>query len=280
MSRCPQSISLRRDEARICRTGSQPTPMCLILFAYRQHIDYPLVVIANRDEYYARPTRHAHWWDDADTFAGRDLEANGTWLGVSRLGHFAAVTNIREPGGMKAGKLSRGELTRNYLSTTQTAEAYLHQLETHDQDYAGFNLMLADRQGIWFYSNRDRRIKRIQPGIYGISNGDFDEPWPKLSSGKLELEASLSGGVDTGKLMEILTDHRVAHDHELPSTGVPLDVERLLSSRFIRAPGYGTRACSVVTIDASNQVRFSEQNYTDAGHRSALIQETFDITTA
>ena len=252
--------------------------MCLILFAFQQHADYPLIVIANRDEYYARPTRNAHWWDDADIFAGRDLEANGTWLGVNRRGHFAAVTNIREPSSMKAGKKSRGELTRNYLSTTQPADQYLQQLAPHDQDYAGFNLMLADRQGIWFYSNRDHGIKRIQPGIYGISNGSFDEPWPKLSSGKQELEALLSGDLDEQELMEILTDHRVAHDHELPSTGVPLDIERLLSSRFIRSPGYGTRACSVVLVDKHQRVAFREQNFSDAEHSDALIEETFDTT--
>ena len=252
--------------------------MCLILFAYRQHVDYPFVVIANRDEYYARPTRHAQWWDDADIFAGRDLEAGGTWLGVNRHGHFAAVTNVREPGSMKAGKKSRGELTRGYLSATHTAEEYLQQLAPQDQDYAGFNLLLADQRGLWFYSNRDHGIKRIQPGIYGISNGGFDEPWPKLSSGKLELSGQLAGSVNEAELMAILTDHQTAEDHELPTTGVSLDIERLLSSRFIRSPEYGTRACSVVTIDANNRVRFSEQNYTDAEHSGVLIQETFDIT--
>jgi uncharacterized protein with NRDE domain len=254
--------------------------MCLILFAYRQHVDYPFVVIANRDEYYARPTRHAQWWDDADIFAGRDLEAGGTWLGVNHHGHFAAVTNVREPGSMQAGKKSRGELTRGYLSATQTTEEYLQQLAPHDQDYAGFNLMLADQRGLWFYSNRDHGIKRIQPGIYGISNGGFDESWPKLSSGKTELATLLAGNIDETELMAILTDHETAEDHELPTTGVSLDIERLLSSRFIRSPEYGTRACSVVTIDANNQVRFSEQNYTDAEHSGVLIQETFDVTSA
>ena len=254
--------------------------MCLILFAYRQHVDYPFVVIANRDEYYARPTRHAQWWDDADIFAGRDLEAGGTWLGVNRHGHFAAVTNVREPGSMQAGKKSRGELTRGYLSATQTAEEYLQQLTPHDQDYAGFNLLLADQRGLWFYSNRNHGIKRIQPGIYGISNGGFDESWPKLSSGKIELATLLAGNIDETELMAILTDHQTAEDHELPTTGVSLDIERLLSSRFIRSPEYGTRACSVVTIDANNQVRFSEQNYTDAEHSGVLIQETFDVTSA
>ncbi len=254
--------------------------MCLILFAYRQHADYPLVVIANRDEYYARPTRDAYWWDDADIFAGRDLEAGGTWLGINHHGHFAAVTNVREPGGMNPGKISRGELTRNYLSANQSAEEYLQQLSTHDQDYAGFNLLLADQLGLWFYSNRDHGIRQIEPGIYGISNGGFDEPWPKLNSGKSELSVLLAGSIDTAELMAILTDHEIAEDHELPTTGVPLDIERLLSSRFIRSPDYGTRACSVVTIDARQRVSFSEQNFADAEHSAELVHETFNITSA
>lgn len=255
--------------------------MCLILFAYRQHADYPFVVIANRDEYYARPTRNAHWWDDADIFAGRDLEAGGTWLGINHQGHFAAVTNVRESRGMSPGKMSRGELTSGYLSTSQPAEKYLQQLVARDQDYSGFNLLLADQQGMWFYSNRDHGdhgVRQIEPGIYGISNGGFDEPWPKLSSGKAELEALLAGNIDAVELMEILTDHQIAEDHELPTTGVSLDIERLLSSRFIRSPEYGTRACSVLTIDARQRVSFSEQNFIDAKHSGPLVQETFNIT--
>lgn len=253
--------------------------MCLILFAYRQHADYPLIVIANRDEYYARPTRDAHWWEDADIFAGRDLEAGGTWLGVNHRGHFAAVTNVREPGGMKPGKQSRGALTSDYLAGTASAEDYLQQLVNHDQDYAGFNLLLGDAQGLWFYSNREHQIKPIEAGVYGLSNGRFDEPWPKLSSGKAELEALLSKHIEPSQLMEILTDHRIADDHELPSTGVPLDIERMLSSRFIRSPGYGTRACSVVIVGNDESVAFSEQNYTDAEHRGPLVRESFKLGT-
>ncbi len=252
--------------------------MCLILFAYRQHADYPLIVIANRDEYYARPTRNAHWWDDADIFAGRDLEAGGTWLGLNRQGLFAAVTNVREPGGMSPGKQSRGELTRNYLADSSPPQQYLHNLAGHDQDYSGFNLLLGSPQGIWFYSNRDQEIRSIEPGIYGISNGLFDEPWPKLSSGKAELETLLAGGIDSVQLMEILTDHRVAQDHELPNTGVSLDIERMLSSRFIRSPEYGTRACSVVIFDNDNHVSFHEQNYPDAENTGRLLHESFTIT--
>ena len=250
--------------------------MCLILFAWQQHPDYPLIAIANRDEYYARPSRDAHWWEDAAIFAGRDLEAGGTWLGVNRRGYFAAVTNVREPGGMQPGKRTRGELTRDYLAGSDDAEAYLGKLARHDQDYAGFNLTLGDSSGLWFYSNREQKIRRIEAGVYGVSNGAFDEPWPKLRSGRAELSAMLDGALKHDQLMEILTDHRTAEDHELPDTGVALDIERLLSSRFIRSTGYGTRACSVVTFDQRQCIEFSEQNFTDSEHRGALSHETFE----
>ncbi len=254
--------------------------MCLILFAWRKHADYPLVAIANRDEFYARPTRDAHWWDDADILAGRDLEAGGTWLGLNRRGRFAAVTNVREPGGMKPGKKTRGDLTRNYLAGGDGAEAYLQQLAADDRDYAGFNLLLGDAQGLWYYSNREHVIRPVESGVYGISNGAFDEPWPKLSSGKEELKAMLGGEIYAAELMEILTDHRIAEDHELPQTGISLDIERMLSSRFIRSPEYGTRACTVLTINRDNRVDFSEQNFRDAEHPSELQHETFTFQTA
>ena len=253
--------------------------MCLILFAYRRHPDYPLIVIANRDEYYARPSRDAHWWDDADVYGGRDLEAGGTWLGVNRRGHFAAVTNVREPGAMSPGKRSRGDLTREFLAGNAEARDYLQQLAQRDQEYAGFNLLLGNAQQLWFYSNREQQVQRIDAGVYGVSNGVFDEPWPKLRTGRQELSALLDGEVDHEQLMEILTDHRTAEDHELPSTGVTLDIERLLSSRFIRSPDYGTRACSVVTMGGGH-IEFSEQNFIDAEHAGARVFEAFDIETA
>lgn len=251
--------------------------MCLILFAWQQHADVPLIVIANRDEYYARPSRDAHWWDDADVFAGRDLEAGGTWLGVNRRGRFAAVTNVREPGAMRPGKRSRGDLTREFLVSVDPAEVYLQRLAAHDQDYAGFNLLLGDARELWFYSNRARRIQRVEAGVHGVSNGRFNEPWPKLETGREELAAQIGGNIEHDRLMEILTDHRTAEDQELPSTGVALDVERLLSSRFIRSPGYGTRACSVVTFERPGHVTFSEQNYIDAEHAGARVHEEFSI---
>lgn len=253
--------------------------MCLILFAYRQHADHPLILIANRDEYYARPARAAHWWDDADIFGGRDLEAGGTWLGLDRRGRLAAVTNVREPGNPGPGSRSRGELTRNFLAGSIGAEAYLRQLNTRGREYAGFNLLLGEPDKLWFYSNREHRIRSIEPGVYGISNGAFDESWPKLDSGKAELTDLLAGSIDATGLMNILADRSIAEDHELPSTGVPLDVERMLSSRFVRSPEYGTRACSAVIYDSNERIRFYERNYVD-GEPGKRIEASFEVTPA
>lgn len=254
--------------------------MCLILFAFQQHPDYPLIVIANRDEYYARATRDAHWWDDADIFAGRDLEAGGTWLGVNRCGQFAAVTNVRDPGNQVSAAKSRGELTRNYLSASMTAESYLQALAPDDQQYAGFNLLIGSSRSLWFYSNRGPISQAVKPGVYGISNGSFDEPWPKLSSGKSELATLLTQPLEESRLMEILTDNAVAGDHELPETGVPLDIERLLSSRFIRSKDYGTRACTLVMFDHNNRIHFSEHNFVNANQPGNKLRETITIQTA
>lgn len=252
--------------------------MCLILFALQQNEDYPLVVIANRDEYYARPTQAAHWWPDPQgIFAGRDLEAQGTWMGVTKIGRFAAVTNVRESGSVGPGRLSRGILTRDFLSCREPAEAFLKSIESGVDDYAGFNLLVGDRSGLFFYSNRHPGIRYIPPGIYGISNGLFDEHWPKIESGKQALADALQQGIDDDILMQILTDDRPASDKALPKTRVSLDIERMLSSRFIRSPDYGTRSCSVVRFSRDNQISFIEQNFINSEEIGVLIKENFQI---
>lgn len=251
--------------------------MCLILFAFQQHADYPLIVIANRDEYYVRPSQNAHWWpDSSNIFAGRDLQAGGTWLGVNRSGRFAAVTNVREPGGMSPGEKSRGELPRGFLQGNQAGQVYLQTVKQQAGSYSGFNLLVGDSRELWFGSNREAGIRRIEAGVYGVSNGGFDEAWPKLSSGRAALAAAIEEPIDSSYLMRILTDNDTVADHELPSTGVPLNIERMLSSRFIRSAEYGTRACSIVLIDKDNRVRFSEQNHIDGNHPGELVEETFE----
>lgn len=252
--------------------------MCLILFALNQHKDYPLIIIANRDEFYARPTRTAHWWDDhPHIFAGRDLSAQGTWMGVTRQGKFAAVTNVREPGGMSPGERSRGDLTREFLQSDIGAKDYLERLQRDLERYSGFNLLLGDDQGLWFASNRQPGITKIQPGFYGVSNGRFDEPWPKLKAGKQALADVLNTDADTENLMQILGDNDQADDHLLPETGVDLHFERLLSSRFIHSAEYGTRASTLVKFSNHNTVEFIEKNYDVGGSMGEAITECFSI---
>lgn len=249
--------------------------MCLILFAIDQHDDYPFVAIANRDEFYDRPTRSAHWWEDAPSvFAGRDLEANGTWMGVDRTGRFAAVTNVREPGVKQEAALTRGDLPRRFLQGNLDAKTYLQSLAI--DRYAGFNLLLADHSGCWFLSNRDTSIRKIPAGIYGVSNGYFDEPWPKLETGKRALQHCLQAGTDTESLFSILLDKDQASDDVLPETGMPREFERLLSSRFIHSNKYGTRASSVL-LRSSNKLSFTERNFDHSGTVGKIISETIFI---
>ena len=252
--------------------------MCLILFALNQHTEFPLVVIANRDEYYARPTRSAHWWQDSTgIFAGRDLQAQGTWMGINKKGRFAAVTNVREPGMLAPARLSRGNLPREFLAGDEAAETFIDHIKPEADDYAGFNLLIGDSAGLFFYSNRQAEVIEIPAGIHGISNGLFDEAWPKLDSGKQALATVLADDPNSHELMKILTDNTIAQDEHLPDTGVTLDFERMLSSRFIRSADYGTRASSVVKFDQQNNISFVEQNYTDAQTIGPLITEQFQI---
>lgn len=240
--------------------------MCLILFAIEQHPDYPFVVIANRDEFYARPTRSAHWWEDNPSiFAGRDLQAGGTWMGVDRQGRFAAVTNVREPGMKLDAPRSRGELPSGFLGAELSAEEYIEQLADNREEYAGYNLLLADDSGYWFSSNRSDARGKIEAGIYGVSNGYFDEPWPKLATGRQALATSLQQSVNVDDLLAILLDRNRAADDMLPKTGVSHEFERLLSSRFIHSTEYGTRASSVLLFGADHRICFTEQNFDHDG---------------
>ncbi len=261
--------------------------MCLILFAYQQHPDYPLILIANRDEAYARPTDNAHWWKDAEILAGRDLEAGGTWLGVNRNGRLAAVTNVREPsagnlkvGNLKASGKSRGQLTRDYLSGEISNQDYRQTLEASAADFAGFNLLFGSLESLWFYSNRGhvyrpQAYRPIEAGIYGISNGNFNQAWPKLEDGREALSAALATDLNDALLLEILQNDQPSKDNRLPSTGVSKETERLLSSRFIRSADYGTRASSLMLFSKDGNVRFVEQNYGINGQHLARVEHTF-----
>lgn len=236
--------------------------MCLILLAWQAHPDYPLVVAANRDEFFARPSAPAGFWEDAPRIlAGRDLQAGGTWLGVSRGQRFAALTNFREGGKPRDDAPSRGALVADFLAGESTPETYLENLSRRGPDYNGFNLFVGDGKRLGYYSNRNAGTRWLLPGIYGLSNHLLDTPWPKLSAAKAAFAAALAQLPAAMPFFELLADRETVPDTHLPETGVPLEWERILSSVFVSSPNYGTRASSLLTIDRDGWVSFLERSF-------------------
>lgn len=233
--------------------------MCLIVVGWRVHPDYPLVVAANRDEFYARPTASAAYWADApDIIGGIDLEAGGTWLGISTTARFAAVTNVREPG-MAKGARSRGELTRNFLLSDLPAGDYARKLD--GRHYSGFNLLVSDGEALIYCSNRDGGPRALPPGIYGLSNHLLDSPWPKLVQARQRFAEALPRLPDEAGFFDLLGDQAIVTDADLPKTGVSLEWERRLSAVFVKSEDYGTRASTLVYQQADGKVKLHEQSF-------------------
>jgi uncharacterized protein with NRDE domain len=236
--------------------------MCLVLFAYQCHPLYRLILAANRDEFYQRPTAPLDFWTDhPQVLAGRDLEQNGTWLGVTRNGRLAAITNYRDPKALKSNAPSRGHLVSDYLLGSVAPEPYLRKIQATAHQYSGFNLLVGHGQELFYYSNFGPGIKRVAPGVHGLSNHLLDTPWPKVTLGKSRFMATLgqSRALLEDALFGLLLDQTVAPDTQLPHTGVDLTWERLLSPMFISSPGYGTRCSSVLMIDMAGRIQFSER---------------------
>lgn len=233
--------------------------MCLIAVAWQSHPDYPLIVLANRDEFHARPAAPAQFWEESPAvLAGRDLSAGGTWLGVTRQGRFAALTNVREPG-MAQGERSRGLIVSAYLQGNDSPEAYVAQVTAEGQAYSGFNLLACDGDSLWWTSNRGAGPRRLDPGVYMLSNHLLDTPWPKVELLRAGLLAQLPHPAPEA-LLALLQDEREAADIDLPDTGIGLVMERMLSAPFIRSAHYGTRA-STVLLAGHARIRFVEQGH-------------------
>lgn len=227
--------------------------MCLIVFAWKVVPGMPLLVAANRDEFYARPSAPATWWKDhPHVYAGRDLQANGTWLGITRAGRFAALTNIRAPSEKRSDAPSRGKLVADFLTGQAAPQEYVAAIAAGAHRYNGFNLLAGDGRSLIWYSNKgdaDLRNGRIlEPGIYGLSNHLLDTPWPKVVRTKAQFARLLCQGAPEEAYFEMLTDAVRASDCRLPKTGVSLEMERLLSSVWIESPDYGTRSSTVVRM--------------------------------
>jgi uncharacterized protein with NRDE domain len=227
--------------------------MCLIIFAWKVIPGMPLIAAANRDEFYQRPASAAGWWEDRpDIYAGRDLQAGGTWLGVTRSGRFAALTNVRAPAEKNDTAPTRGHLVSNYLSGNMTPAQYIEDLRPGAHVYNGFNLLVGDHDNLLWYSNRGdadpRNGQALGYGVYGLSNALLDTPWPKVTRAKAQFASLLCQGAPEETFFELLSDSTRANDCRLPSTGVSLELERMPSSIFICSPDYGTRASTVVRI--------------------------------
>jgi uncharacterized protein with NRDE domain len=243
--------------------------MCLIAWNWQPGSDSPLLLVANRDEFYARPTAALHWWTDAPILAGRDLQAGGTWLGVSRSGRLAALTNFRAPALMRSDAPSRGELVSHFLLGDSTASDYLRQLQGQAAQYNPFNLLVFDGLTLMGLQSRDARVVTMTPGVGAVSNADFHTPWPKLSALRLGLQQQLAQGpASDAQLLALLHDRTPAVDADLPATGIALELERALSAAFVATPGYGTRASSVVRY-ASDQISFLEHRFDQQGATGA-----------
>ncbi|WP_300436454.1 NRDE family protein [Zoogloea sp.] len=255
--------------------------MCLILVAWRVHPDYPLVVAANRDEFFARPAAEAAWWKDAkNVFAGRDLEAGGTWLGLARDGRFAGLTNFRDPPRNRNDAPSRGALVADFLTGGESTAAALARLQTQGPRYNAFNLFVSDGNSLGIYESASGSARILEPGIYALSNHLLDTPWPKVTAGKSRLARALRALPDDTPLRELLRDDRPAPDAALPRTGVSLAWERMLSSAFIRAPGYGTRCSTVITRDRHGWMHVTESTWNDVGLESGRVVERFQVDRA
>ena len=251
--------------------------MCLLLLALQAHPVYRLVIAANRDEFYERPTAPARFWNDRpDILGGRDLRAGGTWFGITRHGRIGAITNYRDPTSHQPQAPSRGSLVTDFLIGDDEGEAYLARLELKARNYNGFNLVVGVRDQLCWYSNRTRGIQRIMPGIHGLSNHLLDSPWPKVSRAKAALKDILSNNpaLSPEVLFDMLLDRSIPGDDALPDTGVGIEWERILSPIFIASPDYGTRSSTILLLDRKNHVTFQERTHGPAPgqHRDVTFE--------
>lgn len=237
--------------------------MCLIFLSLQQHPTYKLLVAANRDEFYQRKTAPATYWEDfPHILGGRDLEAGGTWMGITRQGHLSMLTNYRDPFHINPAAPSRGKLVSRFLEQMPAPGSYLAEIEKTGPQYNGFNLIAGTLDELWYYSNYGRPAEKLGPGLYGLSNHLLDTPWPKVVYGKEKISALLQKNrLQPDELFQFLYDDRRAADPDLPETGIGLERERALSSMFIKTNGYGSRCSTVVMIDRDNHVTFAERVY-------------------
>src|SRR5690349_4693790 len=246
--------------------------MCLLVLAWRAHPRYRLVVAANRDEFHARPAAAlAPWPDIAGVVGGRDLQAGGAWFAVGSADRLGIVTNFREFGRQRRSAPSRGGLIPSYLAGNRPPADFLQSLEADAPGYSGFNLLLADRDSLWYASNRaDRFARELPPGIYGLSNEFLDTPWPKVVRVRARFGALLqSASADPERMAEnlfaMLADRETAPPESVPPGDLTPESARKVSAPFVLDAGYATRGTAVLTVADQGTSRIIERRFDSAG---------------
>ncbi len=236
--------------------------MCLLLISYNTNPEYPFVVAANRDEFYLRPTEKAHFWKDHPALlAGKDIEAGGTWLGITKSGRFAAITNYRDMRTIKDNAPTRGLLTLNFLTSEDSGFSYGRSLIPEADRYNGYNLVFSDMENLFYFSNQTKELNKLSDGVYGLSNHLLDTPWPKVVRSKEAfIDAVSNDKVSEEDLFHILSDDREAPEDQLPDTGLSRELEKAVSPVFIKSDGYGTRSSTIIMVNSVNEVLFVERS--------------------
>ncbi|MEM7297575.1 MAG: NRDE family protein [Bacteroidota bacterium] len=251
--------------------------MCLIAFAYKSHPKYKLILAANRDEFYTRPTAIAHWWEDHSSIVGgRDLLAKGTWMALHRNGRFAAVTNYRDLSNIQPDAKSRGDLPVDFLINEENSSQYSSNVFQEGADYNGFNLITMDEE-LSHVSNYGNEVSILKPGIYGLSNALLDTPWPKVTKAKQSFSSLIQQAFNLSDLIEIMQDDETAQDEELPKTGLDYEREKAVSAMCIRTPDYGTCCSTAITIDYEDQIEFMERSYPVGDRIDGVVDFSFQI---
>ena len=237
--------------------------MCLILFAIAPLDHFRFVVAANRDEYYKRPTRAATFWpENPKILAGKDLSMGGTWMGITKSGRFAAITNFRETPITPVPPMSRGEITTQFLESSEPIEDYLDSLSTRAYLYRGFNLLLGDGKDFFYYSNQLEGHTRLDPGFYGLSNQLLDCDWPKVNEGREKLRSKIESKDLYLTLFDLLSDEGDS---------------RAFSNSFIAAADYGTRSQTVITWGTDDKIKFVERTFSKSGKPGSSEAFTFSL---
>jgi len=250
--------------------------MCLVILGWQQHPDFPLIVAGNRDEFHSRPTKEIHWWPDKpDIVGGRDLQAAGTWLALSRKGRFATVTNYRDAELPVAKLRSRGHLVTGFLASSDDPLAYLNGID--GAAYAGFNLLVSDGKTLAWFSNRSENARVLPPGIYGLSNALLDSPWRKVLRGKAALAQLINENkINETELLRILDDRSKAPVGEVKADRLPFATAHAISAAFIVLDDYGTRSSSIALCDSAGNWRLHERRFDPGGRTTGDTTLRFD----